>query len=172
MNDYSMSEAVELTVDCIIIEQECDGTIYQTTENHTHLVHGTSVSEEQHRSTTDPPRSEFRSEQQLTAFKFPAFVNQDIKHPQDRPWFHEYKRRRKTDTPALRGDTVYSLPPPGMDDRLLTPSGCIDLTSQPDGLKGRFQSGLSLLRGPAPSHSHPAVARHVYCDMQNYYAAD
>lgn len=70
--------------------------------------------------------------------------------------------------PGVRSDALCV--EDGKGSRLLAPPVCIDLTSQSSGLRGRFQSGLSLMRGFIPSdqppHSRDAV-RHVYHDIQN-----
>lgn len=153
--------------------QECDGTIYQTTEKHTHVVYGVApISDEYLQSSfidncTEPPTSDFRSERP-TASKFPAFVGQDIQQPQDRPWFHEYKRRRTNEVTGTRSDALCV--EKGKGSRLLAPPVSIDLTSQSSGLRGRFQSGLSLMRGFIPADQSPHGrdgVRQVYHDIQN-----
>jgi len=117
-------------------------------------VYGAAVSDEYLQSSfidnsTEPPTKDFRSERP-NASKFPAFVSQDIQQPKDRPWFHEYKRRRTNETRSDTECVGY-----GKGSRLLAPPVCIDLKSQSSGSRGRFQSGLSLMRGCIPSDQTP-----------------
>jgi len=111
----------------------------------------------------EPPTSDYGREQPASN-KFPAFVSQDIIQ-QDRPWFHEYKRRRTNEVPGVRAEALCGAD--GRESRLLAPPVCIDLTLQSSGLKSRFQSGLSLMRGFVPPETAADDVRHVYRDMQN-----